>query len=510
MKKLTACLLALMMLAMPFAAMADYAQDALDAGRLLTTAIEYDVTADTLTGTPEVDQIIIDLLEAMKITVTQQGDEGGFVLGLEQADGTVNDVLSLAVASADKDAYIASNLLGGTIVISAEEVVPVVNRLIDLFVMLGFFGEEDAAEMKAMVTELEKMIAAEMETMLASVNVEDIDLTKIDLTALEGVVTKLSEKMTVENVTMQPKNCDPAAMVATITLTPDEMNEMLVAILQVLKDNPEVCAAFGDSFMAGFNSTSGMNMTFDEMLDTMITELPKEQIYSGDVTYRIYMDAAGTVCAMEAVAPMDDETSVTLNYTRLTLNDGVAHSAMMSVAGADMTVNCVVKEKTVAVTFDMAENGANLFSLKVDVTDRSAENLIACDVALSMDISVEGEPDYVYDEATEEWTIVEGEAQNVNIAVTYTQDVTLNGVDFTEADVISFSVNGVEYLRATGNTVTSDPAESIMAGKVVRPAELSDADFANWFVGVYNNLASWLMNLVTSLPQSVSSLLMGM
>lgn len=507
MKKLTACLLAIMMLAMPFAAMADYAQDALDAGRRLTSVIEYDMPVG-LTGDPDVDQIISDVVDALHVTSTQQGDEIGFALGLKQPDGSVNDVLTFALATADKDAYIASNLLGGTIVISAEEIVPVVNRLVDLFVLLGFFGEEDAQEIKAMLTELEQMISAELANVAVPADF-DIDVTKLDVTALNAMLTRIMEKMTVAEVTMQPKNCDPATQVYTVTLTPDEMNEMLVSILQLLKDNAEVLAPLTDSFMQGFNAGSGEQITFEELIDTAMTELPKEQIYAGDVTYRVFVGEQGQLCAMEAVAPMDAETTLTMNYSCLTMNDSQAHSFIFAMADVDMTLNLVVAEKTVNATLDVAQAGVNQLSVRCDVTDRSAENLIACDVNVEFTGNMGADVDYVFNEETEEWEIVEGEPAYLTIGVNLKQDVALDGVDFTEKDEIVLSVAGMEILRATGTTVTGDPVESIMAGKVVRPAELSDADFANWFVGVYNNLSNWLMTLITSLPASVTNLLMG-
>lgn len=509
MKKLTACLLALMMLAMPFAAMADYAQDALNAGRRLTSVMEFDVTAEAITGEEMVDQIINDLMDALKITVAQQGDEGSFAIGFEQADGTVKDVLTIAAATADKDAYIASDLLAGTIVISADEVVPVANRLVDLFVLLGFITEDDAAEIKGVLTEMESMIVSELQKAAATADF-DIDLEKLDMTALTGILTKMMEKMTVAEVTMQPKNCDPAVQVYTVTMTPEEMNELLVAMLQFLKDNAEVFAPITDSFMEGFNAAGGEQMTFEQMIDAAMTELPKEQIYAGDVTYRVWVGEQGQLCAMDAVAPMDAETTMTMNYTCLTMNDSQAHSFVIAMADVDMTLNLVVAEKTVNATFDIAQGGVNQVSVRCDVTDRSAENLIACDVNVEFTGNMGADADYVFNEETEEWEIVEGEPAYLTIGVNYKQDVALDGVDFTEKDEIVLSIAGMEFMRATGTTVTGDPAESIMAGKVVRPAELSDADFANWFVGIYNNLPNWLMNLVTSLPQSVSSLMMGM
>lgn len=512
MKKLTAMLLVLLMMAMPFAGLADtmtYAEDALAAGRSLTTTIDCSLTAPALTGDPTVDQVIADLVNAMQLVAVQQNGEGGFSLGLKQASGEVVPVLTMSAATADDVLYLSSNLLaGGTVAVSTPEIVPVLNRLVDLFTMLGMFSEEDAAEMKAMLTEMESMVEAEMSTAMAAANV-DIDLTKLDLSAMEGVMAKIMEKIVIEPVTMQPKNCDPAAVVATATLTPDEMKELLVAALQMVKANPDLTASFADSFMSSFNASAGTQMTFDEVIDLFIAELGNEQIYAGDVTYRIWMDENNGICAMEAVAPMDEENNMTLNYSRLTLNDGVAHSGIISIQGVDLTVNVVEKGELLHVNFALAEQGVNYIYVAADIVDRSNGDVVDCDVTITIDINMGGDIDYVYDEATGEWQFVETEPSILTIVIGYTDDAMRTGVDFNETEVITLTVAGTEFFRITAVTETGIPAASITEGQVVRLASLSDADFANWFVGMYNNLASWLMTVVTALPASVTELLMS-
>ena len=57
---------------------------------------------------------------------------------------------------------------------------------------------------------------------------------------------------------------------------------------------------------------------------------------------------------------------------------------------------------------------------------------------------------------------------------------------------------------------TSDPVDSIMSGNVVRPAELDEAAFLNWFVGAANSVTSWAGNLLMALPESLLSLILSM
>lgn len=565
MKKMTAWLLALLMMVMPFAGLAEaddasvpataldlasflsaeevsnYYDDAIAAGRRVTTTLTLSNVATDFTGEAAVDQVIADVLNALNITVYQQGDETYFAIGMKQESGEVADLLTMGFAMAGDDGYFASNLIGGTIVLSADEVVPVCERLMDMFVMIGFIEEEAAEELKAELPELIEQIKAEYAAAMdAATATADIDILTMNYTALTDYIAKITGKVVVSEVTMQPKNSDPAVSMATVTLTPAEMNEMLAAFLQFIKDNPDFADAvaaemdFENTFAMEFSGVAGETVTFTEFLDQLIEESAKTEVFSGDVVYRIWLGEDGIPVAMDAVAPMAVEEvnaaevsdaeeagvtvseeaptqKITLNYTRLTLNDGVAHSAVVDVDGAaSLTANVVIKDKAVNIGFAMAEAGETLLDMKIDVTNRSAENLMAADVVVDLTVNeaTVGVSAYTYvgDEVTT-YPVEQVENASFNVKVAFTSDTVLNGVDFVEKDTITISVKGKDYCTINAECLTSDFGASIMTGKVVRPAELSDADFANWFVGVYNSLYSWAGSLMYALPTSFMNLM---
>lgn len=533
MKKMTAWLLALLMMAMPFAGLAesetavppvvqdiiaalsaeetDVYGDAIAAGRRVTTKVTVGNVASDFTGDAAVDQVIADVLNALNIEVYQQGDETYFAIGMKQASGEVADLLNLGVAVAGDDAYIASNLVGGTIVVGAEEVVPVLQRLIDMLVMIGFVEEAEAEEIKAMLPELVEMYKAEYAAAMESAAaVASLDYMKMDYSAITEGLTMLISKLGVNTVDMQPKNCDTAVSAITLTLAPAEVNELIAMVFQFMKDNPDfadVVAAemdYENTLAVEFSGVAGETLTFAEFLDKMIEEIKTAEIFGGDVTCRILLGEDGMPVSMELVAPVivnvanpnsEDDTvettvqNITVSYARLTLNDGTAHTIVAAADDVDMTVNVLVKDKNVNVSFAAAEAGVTVLDVKVDVTDRSAENLNASDMLIDMTI---------YEDA---------EAEPINVKLAITADTAQNGVDFTDKTAMTISVNGKEYATVNIEGSTGDAGASIMTGNVVRPAELNDTDFANWFVGVYNSLFTWVSAAMYALPASVMNLM---
>ena len=109
-------------------------------------------------------------------------------------------------------------------------------------------------------------------------------------------------------------------------------------------------------------------------------------------------------------------------------------------------------------------------------------------------------------ELGEEYLTAHPTEEAFHLAIGYVCDYARNGVDFTGKETVTVGFNDVKVVLV-GDIATSDPAESIMAGTVVRPAALDDAAFANWFVSAYNSLNSFLANLIMSLPESVLTLL---
>ena len=118
--------------------------DAIAAGRRVTMNVTVPEITGVNTGDPAVDTAIVDFVKALGLRVEAQGDEYDMGLSL-----TGKDVLTLGWAVNGEDAYIKSNLIGGTIVLSLAEVEPIISRLLDMMVLMEAMTEEEAAEIKA-------------------------------------------------------------------------------------------------------------------------------------------------------------------------------------------------------------------------------------------------------------------------------------------------------------------------------------------------------------------------
>lgn len=514
MKKLSALLLALLMMMVSVAGMAEDAasnavpateldlagllteetksaaeamyDDALAAGRKITTTVKLSDWPAGITGDETIDAAINDVLDALVISTYEQGDETYFALNLS---GT--DVLTFGAAQSGADTYVSSNLLGGTIVINEAEIQPVLERLIDMFVLMGAFTEDDAAEIKAQLGEMIELVKAELAAAMEMPEF-NVDLTALDLAPLMEALTPIVSKVTVAEVTMQPKNCDPATTVATLTLTPEEFKSIITGMIKFLQANPDLTKAITDliSFDA-MMAEAGEEMTFDQLLAEALTELENTELAAGDGVYSYYMNDAGELVAMTVVQPMADgeETvNVELNYYRLTTGEGVTHNVVLLVDGVTMTVNVLVNDARVYVGFDMRDEEI-VMNVAVDVNFTETETASNTTYAVTIGMT---DPE-----------------MSMSFGITGASDYTKNGVDFVGKETLDVLVNDMKVLHVDADVASGEPGESIMTGDVVRPAELNDGDFANWFVGIVNGLQSWLGTAMQSLPESVLTLMLG-
>lgn len=500
MKKLAAFLLALMMMTMAFSGVAEelfpgmeatgaaaLVEDALAAGRKVTSTVKLSDWPAGLTGEESIDAAINDLLDALTITTTQQGDETSFALNLSG-----NDVLTFGLAQSGSDAYINSNLLGGTIVVGADEVQPLLERLIDLFVMMGAFSEDEAAEIKAQLGEAFEAVKSELGSM-GTMPEFNFDITTLNLSALQDVITLVSGKMVIGEVTMQPKNCDPATVMATMTITPDEFKTVMNAIFKFMQDNTALVDAVDE--MISFQdlvAAEGKPMTLNEAIAEAAKEVETTDFLAGDMVVNFYMNDAGEIVAVNGVIPDKNEdgevVNLEFNYVRLTMNEDVTHSVTLKIENVTLTVNVLVNENRLYVGFNMVDEETTVY-VTVDTTSNETDAALNYTYAITFGVT---DPEL-----------------SMEIAVNGTSDYTVNGVDFVGKEAADVLFNGMKLLHIECDTVTGEPGTSIMTGDVVRPAELNDSDFANWFVGIINGLQSWLGTAVMSLPESVLMLVMG-
>lgn len=542
---------------------------AIEAGRKGTSTLAVTEVSGINTGDADLDAALVDLFKALGFTSTVQGDETEFALTIS---GT--DVLSLGLAVSEDDLYVKSNLLGGTVVVGADEVETLLNRLIDMLVMMEAFTEDDAAELKGMLDGVGQAITALMENGAMNMVLTEDDLLALDFSAITAAMEPVMAKaQTVENPVV-PRNCDPAVMGMTLNATNEDMQQVVQAMIQFLKDNPKLMNYIG--LQLGLNTEVQLealwetfeslglyaskeeyladNPTIEKILDEALAELDGKKLLDGDYVINICVDEAGMPVYMTFTLPLfieqetlytdveeteaaDDlvgeTTVIEVVYSRMTVAQGVSHVVNITVDGETLTVDTLVNGNTAHITLSVPEEEPIIIDATVEGNTLTAKLTFNPDEETAITCTFDGS--YLYNETKyvlagklmveEVFTPGETETPTLNgmtlpgfeshkpqaktntLTLDIKADYDLNGVDFNGVTDIVVDFNDV-HVALQAKSFTSDPTEAIMAGEVVRPAELDEAAFSNWFVGVVNTLNSWSGNLLMALPESLLNILM--
>ena len=551
-------------------------EDAIAAGRKVTIDFSIPEVEGINTGDPTVDGALTDLVEAIGVSASIQGDE--YHMGMSLAD---QDVLTVGVAVNGEDAYIKSNLIGGTVVIGAKEVEPIINRLLDALVMMEALTEEDVASMKEELPELMEVLQTAM-AQSAELTMTDEDLLKLDYSALTGVIMNLAAQVETIDEIVVPRMCDPATKGVRLSIDNAEFVSIVRACLQFVEDNPklknyiaaqsgynytdeelaEMWANDGELYMEyGIYSSEEEfrnQNSFDYMLTEAFNALETVKLLDGEFITTVYMNDADEIVYLTSVLPMFNEEKAVYEadvastevkgtteilkvvYTRQTVAQGVSHVCNIDVDGEGATIDVLAQENSVQIR--LSDMASQTLLLTIDavkendavkgtyITNEEEETVYSGSFIFShstSDAHFKTQADFTMEIA---FTPAEGAAAEVptlngmtlpgyqakqpqaktdNLSVSYLCDYVRAGVDVNGAETLTVKFNDVKVV-AECKLTTSDPVDSIMSGNVVRPAELDEAAFLNWFVGAANSVTSWAGNLLMALPESLLSLILSM
>lgn len=494
MKKFTAVLLALLMMALPVLGMAaspaEMIEGAAAAGQPIHTAVTFD--SGTIPGLDaETAAIFNDVIDALGFTTDTQENQTNFAM---QLSGT--DVLTLAWATEGEDTYINSNLLGGTIAFNATEGDVIIDHLLKMAVDADMLTESDVAEVKQLIEQLK----TEMNT-----QVEAIDLENIDMTALLTVVEELMGKVTTGEVTQQPKNSDPAATVITMKLTGEDITKVYKVIFDVMKNVPQFTQALESASL----TMNGEKVTADEM----IAKLPElaDQIgamVQGEIPVEIYLDEAGEPVygIMSMTMKAEDETiTMDMDFARRTVNEGVTYAVTIRAEDAN--------DEGVSITADVLETEAlttanvGIASIKNGVS----EPVITVSVLLNKNYGeTKSEENMIVDVVVTDSD--SGEEISFKIDMDSEAEVLADGGVQYEAEMDLYILGMEEELFTIEVEQLSGKAvDSIVTADAVRPGTMTEDEVAQYVNNdVMNALMNALMGLVQNLPASVLSLVMEM
>ena len=616
MNKLLSLILALMMLSLPALAAAEdtlgliggadgptsvfvggdipqtLEEKALAAGRKVSTSVKITEVSGIDTGDARTDAALVELFNALGFTVSQQGDEFNMAL---QISG--QDALDLGFSLSGEDVYLKSSLIGGTVVVGTQELEGLIDRLVDMLIMVEGMSEEEAADLRAQISGLKQLYADSLELSMASMLTEE-DLKNLNMASVEAFIAFVEDKTVPVDEIVVPSMCDPAVSGEKAVLTNADMVQGVKYFYQFILDNPKLMNYLGSQL--GFPTEEEITLqwqsmgqfymafkiyeseeafraqfqTFEQLLNEMIVEVDASKFLDGEFTVTEYTDADGNVVYATMSLPLflqdqtlmentsaetaqGETTQINATYTRQTVAGGVAHVCNIDVDGEVITIDVLESEsgftlrstdtdtegKTWRIEMNAEcsasteEPGVELLTVTggiynekdqpvLDVLLMGASEFSDVRSYLSGELTLTvfeypqaeeeaAEEEAVEETAAEQTEATEHEAEAVDaeptktvIVLAFDSDTAINGVDFTGTTDMSLTVEDVR-IAAQAVVATSDPGESIMAGAVVRPAELDDGDFANWFVGAYNSLNSLVVNLIQTLPESVLMLMFG-
>lgn len=528
--------------------------DAIAAGRRVTVDVSVPEISGVDTGDASVDTAIVDFVKALGLRVVSQGDE--YDVGLSLSD---KDVLTMGWAVSGEDVYLKSNLIGGTIVLSEPEIEPIISRLLDMMVLMEAMTEEEAAEIKAQLPNVIEQYKSQFAQELGATLTLD-DLLAMDYSAFSKVyMDLLIDLEEVEDVTV-PRMCDVATHGVTLSIDNDEFVAILRAFFQFIKDNPKLMdnvAAQGAypteesrkadwelngelykafDYYASEEEYIAENPTFNEALDQAMAELDTLKMLDGEFITTVYFNDAEEVVYLTSVLPMFTETESVIEtegntdevngvteilnvvYTRQTVAEGVSHVCNIDVDGEGVTIDLLAKENAWTARLISSVDQEMVVTINV-VNDNGT---VKGDFTTNDEIGVAGTFSWfhVADEnqfktaiafemhSVEAYLAAHPNENGHALSIDYTCDYDRNGVDFIGKEVVTVGFDDVKVVVDI-DIATSEPTDSIMSGEVVRPAELDDAAFANWFVSAYNAVNSWVGNAMMALPESVLTLLIS-
>ncbi len=546
-------------------------EEAVAAGRRVVNTLKVTELSGIPLETEEEKQALADIINALTLVDSLQGDEE-----IVKVQLSGKDVLTIGAALSGKDAYINSDLLGGTIVVAEDEAEGLLNRVLDLLVSMGTVSEEDAASVRSTIQMLPALIEeaqaqpAQMANLLA-------ELEKLDYTALAKLgELAVNEYEMIEAPTV-PRMCDPAVMGLKASFDNEEMQQAVLYLFQFVQANPvlmdylatlvgiptekqieEAWAANKELYesMGITEEVYRASMQTTPTLESIIAEAMEQartrKLIEGEYVIMICADAEGMPVYITADMPMYIEEEnptepvegevpqqegeapqqtgrvmpISVTYTRQTLADGVDHVCNIAVDGETMSIDVLTAENGMKLTMDGISADGTVEKL-LDLITKTQSGATESDPdALTAELNLydgeeqpawkflmEGECVFndVRSYLTGKLTITEI-ASGINLVMSMNSDTAINGVDFSgkanfaiqtiamdEADV-RFAIEN-EYM-------TTDPVESIMAGQVIRPAELDDNAFSEWFINVLTSVNTWQANALAALPESVLMLLL--
>ena len=493
MKKILSMMLALCMLVLPAMSMAaspaEILEEAVETGR--PWRAEVSMQAGEIPADAETAALLGDLINALGFRVdAQQGDAPQTDVALLLSG---KEVLTFAVAEKGDDAFLKTNLAGADVMaFNAEEGQALLERVLKMMVESGAMTEAEMEEIKAQVS---SMAGAGSITGM-------MDDVQFDTAALLSLAAEITAQVTTEEVTAQPRNCDPAVRKVSFTLTRDMLMKYYSLCVDMLKKNEAYMALLNEQM--ALVADSGETMTAEEALDEGL-EMIQSSITAFNAPVSVYLNEKdepvyALVDATMTVGQDDDQVNLTmsLGYARLTGTEGVSHSATLIANdeekdGIAMTFNYLAGEKRSMISFDAAEidegvSEAPVMSVEAELLKDRGETAAHDQLTVTMTLQDDDE------------------SQSVNLTADISAEKTGEDAAFNLIGKLFLPGSEKEMITLNADVTTGTAAPSIAVENTVRPGAMTDDEF-NAFLGqVVQSAQTALLVMLQSLPESVLQL----
>lgn len=552
MKKLTALLMAMLLVILPVLGSAattgeiiDAAKEAGLATKTTVTFVPADLTA--MLGT-ENAAIYTDLLNALGLVAYENNDANNQVGVKVTLQG--KEVANFDFVRENGTAYVNTNFLGESLAVDQDEWQPLMEKLVDLMVSSDAMS---AAEGKMLKEQIAAYFSGEAAAVMptASNAFEHVDWTPVTNKAMEI----LNAKGKISAVTEQPGTCDQAANMLTLTLNGDDIVAIYEAVANAL--STDVSAM---NYLNSELAESGM--TAEELLIGLLDGIKETMAaVEGDIPMVIYMSAAGNIVCMTFDMTMvqgAERVAVDFDYNRATIDSGVNHTVtldamidgakimdcgftyldageaslvagemIIEAEGEKLTLNAdaVFDEKNLDASFKLNMTGSETVSMDMNILSKETDTTTNVDV--TMNVLADGEEVglsvKVADEqipgdtsATGKGTLQLGMSSGgveVGAVAAYEAKAEKNA-DGAKRDIVcdvKLSVMGMELplLTINANTVTGQPEASIASAEAIHLADYSDEQMAAYGQQVEGTAMVALLGIMQNLPQSILMMVMG-
>ncbi len=478
MKKLLSMLLVLMMLILPAASLAEGDAWA-DAARIETTVTLHDLNTNMLLMLGLSDDIataVKDTLDSLLITTYQQAQQYGYNVALGKTT-----LLSTDCQTTDTSVvYLASNLLGGTVSLDLEKDLEKVTEMLIRAVckMQGMSDEEIETGLANIKEELQSLTSSFASAPAADFNAIISDIMNADWEETGAIIDEILESCEFAEVTEQPDGCDPVKQMITLTITKEQLTNLLQATMNELKEMPSLKAYIAET--NAYLTTIDKNATLDSNLT----------VNADSMQVVLYLDDNASIAKAHAdmvITEEDNDTEkLTFDFSRLTSDDATKYTV----------VTVVDEEERVTVETTLKADSLEVTTLIEEEEDGAYESLLRLDLS------------WMADSMNALLTVYSGGSE-VTFGLAITTEEAISDAKATKTTNIALQFAGMDVLTITAETVTCDAQAPLSDGDVTDLGAMDDTAFETWLSGVMTNVNNMPMRWMLALPDSALTLLMG-